>query len=151
MNSSLFSFGRYLRRQRGSRSDRRVRSRAAGVEPLEARVLLAKVFWNVDADGFWDVDSNWVDEFGQNGVPDGGDDVYLDRPAGAFTVTHRHNGLTAGGNAISDVVGSLHFDRSTFVMDGGELLGNGDFEIGGTFIHRKGSLCGTVQITGTMI
>jgi hypothetical protein len=33
------------------------------LEPLEDRLVLANVFWNVDADGFWDVASNWKDEF----------------------------------------------------------------------------------------
>src|SRR2546430_160698 len=55
------------------------------LELLEERVLLANIFWNVDASGFWDTASNWSG----GSVPGSGDDVVIDRPAGDFTVTVR--------------------------------------------------------------
>src|SRR5262245_58366445 len=85
----------------------RPRRGTAGVpltfERLEDRILLAKVFWNVDADGFWDVAANWKDEFDVVRLPGAGDDVFLDRPAGVFAVTHRSG---------SDTIQSLHATRS---------------------------------------
>src|SRR5215211_6010832 len=58
-------------------------------ELLEARNVLASVFWNVDSSGFWDDASNWRDETGANRLPATGDDVFLTRPAGTFTITYR--------------------------------------------------------------
>ena len=44
------------------RRRRSVKRRQAFFERLEDRLLLAQVFWNVDANGFWDVAANWRDE-----------------------------------------------------------------------------------------
>src|SRR5262245_8924106 len=87
-------------------------SQSFGLEQLESRVLLANIFWNVDADGFWDVASNWKDENGVSRLPGAGDDVFLDRAAEPFTITHRQG---------SDNVHSLHANTANLSLSGGSL------------------------------
>ena len=72
----------------GTRRNRRQHRARLVFEPLEQRLLLAQVSWNVDADGLWNVASNWgmirvSAEFRLRH-----DDVVIDRPAGDFTVTY---------------------------------------------------------------
>jgi hypothetical protein len=73
------------------------------LETLEERMLLANVFWNVDASGSWDVASNWS----TGTVPGAADDVFLDRPAGDFTITHG-----AGDFAVN----SVHASKNALVI-----------------------------------
>jgi RHS repeat-associated protein len=76
------------------------------LETLEERVLPAPVFWNVDANGSWDLPGNWS----SGAVPGAADDVFLDRPAGAFTITHAAGDIT---------VNSIHASRDALTVAGG--------------------------------
>jgi hypothetical protein len=82
------------------------------LESLEDRVVPANVNWAVDADGLWDIASNWVDDQGVHRVPGFNDDVFLDRAAGAFTITHAQG---------SDTIHSIHASASSLVLSGGNL------------------------------
>lgn len=101
-----------LRPNRGKTSSGASRLTRLGFESLEQRFLLANIYWNVDADGFWDVASNWIDETGVSRLPTFEDKVYLDRPTGTYTVTHR-----SGANAV----GSLRADSTNLAVTGGSL------------------------------
>ena len=104
---------RISRRLRSKHRDRLGMRLPVTFERLEDRLVLANVLWNIDADGFWDVASNWRDELGVSRLPAVGDDVFLDRPAGTFTVTYR--------SSASSTVRSLHADRNGLVLSGGSL------------------------------
>jgi RHS repeat-associated protein len=108
---------------------------------LEDRLLLAKVFWSVDADGFWDVASNWKDEFGVSRLPTSTDDVHLDRP---FTVTHRQN---------SDTVQSLHASTGNLTLSGGSLTLSAASNLDGAFTLSGGTMTlgGELTTAGTII
>src|SRR5262245_19380634 len=80
-------FGRSRSRRTAMLKRRFPYSTRGEFERLENRLVLANIFWNVDADGFWDVPSNWKDESNVARVPGLNDDVFLDRGAGTFTVT----------------------------------------------------------------
>ena len=138
--------GRRGKRTRASKILRRVR-RGPNVprrfpvtlERLEDRLVLANIFWTVDADGFWDVASNWRDELGVSRLPAAGDDVFLDRPAGTFTITHRGTSSTA--------VRSLHADRNGFVLSGGSLTITAASDLDGQFTLSGGSLISNAVFT----
>src|SRR5262245_51460220 len=79
---------RAARSPNGRRRRRRASRSRLNLEYLEDRILLSNIFWNVDANGSWDVPGNWKDEAGVSRLPAAGDDVFLDRAAGPFTITH---------------------------------------------------------------
>jgi hypothetical protein len=66
----------------------------------------------VDSSGLWNNANNWVDDQGVHRVPGFNDDVYLDRPGGAFTITHAQN---------NDTINSLHASTSSLEISGGNL------------------------------
>ncbi|MHB8954814.1 MAG: RHS repeat-associated core domain-containing protein [Pirellulaceae bacterium] len=94
--------------------------------------MLATVTWAVDADGTWDVASNWKDDANVSRVPGPGDDVFLDRPTGVFTVTY--------GSTGSSTVRSLHAERNGFVLSAGSLNITAASELGGAFTFSGGNL-----------
>jgi hypothetical protein len=101
------------------------------IELLEARQVLASVFWNVDADGLWDVANNWRDETGASRLPAAGDDVFLARPGGPFTITYGSGATT---------IRSLHTGNSGFALTGGSLRVSAASEINANFTFSGGSL-----------
>jgi len=102
-----------------------------GIELLEKRWLLANVFWDVDSDGSWNVATNWRDESGTQRIPAAGDDVFLDRPGGPFTITH-----DAGNHTIR----SLHAGDENFAITGGSLAISSASEVRGNFTLGGGEL-----------
>ena len=106
------------------------------LEPLEERVLLSTVVWNVDANGSWDVPGNWS----TGAVPGAGDDVFLDRPAGNFTITH-----AAGDIAVN----SIHASRNGLVISGGILTIGAASELG-DFSFSSVTLKGNLTTSGTV-
>jgi hypothetical protein len=144
-----------LLRNRNSRAARSSKGRGRRRSPwprlllerLEDRIAPANVFWNVDANGFWDVAPNWRDESGVNRLPTGADTVFLDRPAGSFTVTHRLG---------DDQVNVLNASRSNLVMSGGVLVLSNQASVdelsllAGGFTLSGGELRGDFRIAGNM-
>jgi hypothetical protein len=107
------------------------------VELLEERLAPAIVSWNVDADGLWSVAGNWS----TGTVPGAADDVYLDRPAGKFTITH-----DAGDFAVK----SIHAATDALVVAGGTFTINatselGDFSFGSLVLNGSLTTSGTVN------
>lgn len=132
------------RRSRAANRRQQPQARRLTLESLEARRLLA-IFWAVDQDGFWDVPTNWRDDAGVNRLPTAEDEVFLDRPSGAFVVTHRQG---------EDQVYSIRSSRSTFALTGGELYifpYRGDVvpELGGDFNFSGGILEGPLTVSAT--
>ena len=76
--------------------------------------------------------SNWKDEANVSRVPGPGDDVFLDRPTGVFTVTH--------GSTGSSTVRSLHADRNGFVLSAGSLTITAASELRGAVTLSGGNL-----------
>src|SRR5262249_22569795 len=107
----------------------------------EERSLPASVFWGVDADGLWNVAGNWIDDQGNHRVPGFNDDVYLDRDAGAFTIT-----FAQGSNTIQ----SLHASTSALELRGGTLNVRFSSELDSTFTLDGGTLGveGPLTLTG---
>jgi RHS repeat-associated protein len=124
------------------------------IEPLEERMMLANVYWNVDANGSWDVADNWS----TGAVPGAADDVFLDRPAGNFTISH-----SAGNFAVN----SIHASTDGLVVAAGTLtiaaaseLGdfsfasivlNGNLMTSGTVNWSSGRISSPIDASGTPI
>jgi RHS repeat-associated protein len=107
------------------------------VELLEERLAPAVVSWNVDANGLWNVAGNWS----TGAVPGAADDVYLDRPAGKFTITH-----DAGDFAVH----SIHASNDALVVAGGKLTiattsELGDFSFSSLDLHGNLTTSGAVN------
>src|SRR5262245_64287847 len=96
-------------------SPRSRRSRPS-FEVLEDRILLATVRWAVDADGFWDVAANWLDDQGVHRLPGSDDDVFIDRPGGSFTITHR-----TGTSSVRSVTSAERLVVSSSTLTTGAL------------------------------
>src|SRR5262245_9881471 len=128
-------------RKRVSLSRRKRRPIRPAVERLEDRLAPATVSWNVDASGFWDVASNWIDDQGVSRLPAAGDDVIIDRPAGAFTVTHRSG---------TDTVASITSTES-LTLTGGILQPAGTVQVSGAFSLSTGTLRGGTVAAGTTL
>ena len=114
-----------------SRASKGKETRRLLFETLEVRQLLARIFWNVDADGFWDIPSNWRDESGTQRIPNSADDVYLDRPTAGYVITHRQ--------AVDSVL-SIHSNTSGLQLSGGAIQFASNSEIGGGFKLTGGEL-----------
>lgn len=106
------------------------------LEILEERLAPANVFWNVDANGFWDDPGNWS----TGAVPGAADDVYLDRPAGNFTITH-----ATGDFAVN----SIHASGDALVVTGGTLTIGATSELG-DFSFTSVVLNGSLTTSGTV-
>jgi hypothetical protein len=96
----------------------------------------------VDANGLWDIAGNWVDDQGVHRLPGFNDDVYLDRPAGAFTITHAQN---------SDNIHSLHASVSSLALTGGTLIVRSTSNIDSSLTISGGDLGaqGPLSLNGT--
>ena len=106
------------------------------------------VYWISDADGFWDVASNWS----TGAVPQPGDHVIIDRPAGDFTITYR-SGFTAlsslnckekliiSGGTLSLADFSQIENKLSLTL--GTLTGTGDINVGGSFTWSGGTMSGS--------
>jgi hypothetical protein len=123
----------WLRRavNRASRRLPAVRCRPR-LETLEGRHLPTSIFWAVDADGLWNVASNWIDDQGNHRLPSFNDDVYLDRPAGSFTITHAQSN--------DDTFNSIHATTAALVVSGGTV-----------HARSTSNLDGPVTISGGML
>ncbi|HQX51029.1 MAG TPA: CARDB domain-containing protein, partial [Planctomycetaceae bacterium] len=95
---------------------------------METRVLLSTVNWISNSSGFWDDPGNWQDRSTlANRVPDGSDDVLIDRGAGNPTITVRDNRTVRGLT-----------DRETILITGGTLTVNGASQINGGKLTLNG-------------
>src|SRR5689334_22399959 len=88
------------------------------VEALDDRVQLSTVTWAVDRSGYWDDPTNWSG----GKVPGYYDDVVIDRPSGAYTVTFRQ-----GNIKVHSLV-----ERETLAVTGGVLQTLSPSEIAGS-------------------
>ncbi|MCC6124260.1 MAG: hypothetical protein IT426_04815 [Pirellulales bacterium] len=95
------------------------------------------VHWNIDANGSWSGASNWMPQ-----LPGIGDDVVIDRPNAAVTVTR---------NSTNDSIDSLACNEM-LVLSGGILDVEKTMRIDGGCELNGGTLGGggAVQIAGTM-
>lgn len=114
---------------------------------LPTPTMAATVSWNVDADGFWDIATNWSTGM----VPQGGDDVVIDRPSASVTVTLRSgttnaNSLTSTDNLVVNG-GTLNLatasTATTLTLSSGTIGGVGNLSISGLFTWSGGTMTGT--------
>lgn len=132
-------------------------------EVLEDRTVPASIHWNVDTDGFWDDPNNWD----LLRVPNGGDDVVIDRSATNPTITVRGTDERAGTLTLTEKLvvapgANLRSSESgpstvagTVVLNGGwypnqGLRFTGDLSWNGTGGFASGTVtfAGTTHLTG---
>lgn len=105
------------------------------IEFLEDRWAPANVYWAVDADGVWNNAANWIDDQGRQRLPGFNDDVFLDREAGAYTVTFAQgsvtvNSLWASTSSLALQFGTLGL-RSPSLIQSPLTLGGGRLTVDG--------------------
>lgn len=127
-------FNAFRRRSRGKRA---VASLEIAIEHLEERALLSAVSWISDTNGFWDEASNWSD----GEVPDGGDDVTIDRGAFNPIITIRDDRTVNSIISRESLVVSIgtfrinntsQIDSSTTTLASGALIAAGPVTITST-------------------
>src|SRR5262245_3841678 len=115
------------RRTKGQRGWRR-HALPLRLEALEDRTLLAVVRWINPAGGEWNVPGNW----NTGALPGPDDDVVIDVPGAAVTVTH-----PAGASSILSLV-----SNEKLTLSGGTLRVGGSAQVNNTFTLANGTLAG---------
>ena len=104
--------------------------------------------WIRDADGLWSDPSNWSGGV----VPQPGDNVVIDRPAGNFVITIDSGSYAVGSfrseERIAVTGGSILFAalaelNGGLTLSGGGIAGVADIQLGGTSLWTAGSMAGS--------
>ena len=104
--------------------------------------------WIRDANGLWSDPSNWSGGV----VPQPGDNVVIDRPAGDFVVTIDSGSYAVGSfrseERIAVTGGSILFGalaqlNGGLTLSGGGIAGVADIQLGGTSLWTAGSMAGS--------
>ncbi|MGZ8248022.1 MAG: YDG domain-containing protein [Methylomagnum sp.] len=128
---------------------------------IQADTNAPVLIWGANANGQWETASNWNQLPGESGkrVPQAGDIVLIDRPAGAYTVTvgsgaqaatrlvTAENLTLASGGTLTLTDASTIGASATLSIAGGTLVADGAVQVDGGFALSGGTLAGSGRAT----